>query len=192
MISRWEWRTFGADLGPAESRILSNGEARAWTSAETYIISRDSARNTKIRDGFMDIKKLEALDAGLERWNPVLKAGLPLDAAVLGKIFAAWNVVPPDLARGAYTLEQFLPEIVRPHPRLAAIAVEEERFGFTIGGCIVEVAHLKFDGTPIRTAAVEAEDPLAVLQTVRKLGLDGFENVNYVKALKRFQGLTES
>ncbi len=56
-------------------------------------------------------------------------------------------------------------------------------------GCIVEIANLWFDGTPVRTIAVEQEDPAAVTAAVRKLGLERFENVNYVKALKRFKGI---
>ena len=52
-------------------------------------------------------------------------------------------------------------------------------------GCIVEIADLKFDGVPIRTVAVEAVDPALVIETVRRLGLGSFPNVNYIKALKR-------
>ena len=39
------------------------------------------------------------------------------------------------------------------------VRVEKERHGFMINGCIVEIANLKFDGQPIRTVAVEMEDP---------------------------------
>jgi len=78
---------------------------------------------------------------------------------------------------------------VEPHPDLKTVAVEKERHGFLINGCIVEVADLKFDGRPTRTVAVEMEDPAVVIQTVRELGLDGFENINYLKALKRFVGM---
>ena len=73
-----------------------------------------------------------------------------------------------------------------PHARLRAVAVAKERFGLTVDGCIVELANLTFDGAPIRTAAVEHEDPALVIATVRKLGLAAFENINYIKALKRF------
>ncbi len=185
VIPRWEWRTFSADLGPAEGRILARSDGKARTSAETYVLSLDSENNTRIRGRLMDITRLEALDAGLERWLPELKTAFPLDTPVLQKVLQALHVAPPSPVRAACSLEQFLDEIVRPHPRLAAVAVEAERFGGTVGGCLVEVARLRVDGVPLRTAAVEAEDPLAVLVTVRKLGLDGFENVNTVKALKR-------
>jgi hypothetical protein len=58
-----------------------------------------------------------------------------------------------------------------------------------INGCIVEMADLKFDGKPVRTVAVEMEDPGQVMATVKELQLVQFENVNYLKALKRFAGM---
>jgi len=187
IIPRWEYRTFGQSFGEAEAKIHSHGEAKARSSAETYIVSFDSPNNTKIRDGLMDIKKLENVNADtLEQWNPVLKSGFPLTGEVLAQVSGAWGVALPKLARAGYTLDEFLAEVVGAHPKLRAIAVGKERFGFTVDGCIVELANLTFDGTPIRTAAVEHEDPALVIATVRKLGLDRFENTNYIKALKRF------
>jgi len=187
IIPRWEYRTFGESFGEAEERIRSHGEAKARSSAETYIVSSESPNNTKIRDGLMDIKKLENVNGDtLEQWNPVLKSGFPLTMDVLAQVAAAWGVELPARAREACSLDEFLAEVVGAHPKLRAIAVAKERFGLTVDGCIVELANLTFDGTPIRTAAVEHEDPALVIATVRKLGLDRFENTNYIKALKRF------
>jgi exopolyphosphatase/guanosine-5'-triphosphate,3'-diphosphate pyrophosphatase len=174
IIPRWEYRTFGESFGEAEANIRSHGDAKARSSAETYIVS-------------FDIKKLENVNGDtLEQWNPVLKSGFPLTRGVLAQVCAAWGVTLPASAREAWTLEEFLGEVVAAHARLRAIAVGKERFGLTVDGCIVELANLTFDGKPIRTAAVEHEDPALVIATVRKLGLDGFENTNYIKALKRF------
>ena len=87
IIPRWEWRTFGESFGEAEAKIRSHGEAKARSSAETYIVSFDSPNNTKIRDGLMDIKKLENVNADtLEQWNPVLKSGFPLTREVLSQV----------------------------------------------------------------------------------------------------------
>ena len=189
IIPRWEYRTFGESFGEAEANIRSHGEAKARSSAETYIVSSESPNNTKIRDGLMDIKKLENVNGDtLEQWNPVLKSGFPLTKDVLAQVAAAWGVALPELTRAGYSLDEFLAEVVGAHPKLRAIAVGKERFGFTVDGCIVELANLTFDGTPIRTAAVEHEDPALVIATVRKLGLDRFSNTNYIKALKRFAG----
>jgi exopolyphosphatase/guanosine-5'-triphosphate,3'-diphosphate pyrophosphatase len=191
IIPRWEWRTFGEAFGEAEARINAHPKDRVRTSSEVYILSRASRDNTKIRDMLMDIKTLQQVnDDRLEQWFPVMKAGFPLAVPVLQDVFRAWNAPAPSFARDAYGYDEFLKEIVGPHPDLRMVAVDKERHGFMINGCIVEIADLKFDGRPIRTVAVEMEDPGAVIRTVRELGLDGFENVNYLKALKRFAGMT--
>ena len=185
--ARWEWRTFGAAFGEAEARINSFPKDKVRNSAEIYILSKKSTDNTKIRDLLMDIKTLQQVNGDrLEQWFPVMKAGFPLAQPVLNDVFKAWKAPLPTLRREAYSYEEFLGEVVGPHEDLKMVQVEKERHGFMINGCIVEIANLKFDGQPVRTVAVEMEDPAAVIQTVRELGLDGFKNVNYLKALKRF------
>ena len=187
ITARWEWRTFGQEFGAAEARIQSFTADKVRNSSEIYILSRKSGDNTKIRDMLMDIKTLQQVNGDkLEQWFPVMKAGFPLPHDVLHRVFQAWKAEMPSLKRDAYVYDDFLNELVNPHTDLKMIQVEKERHGFMINGCIVEIADLKFDGQPIRTVAVEMEDPAAVIKTVRELGLDGFENVNYLKALKRF------
>ena len=186
VIPRWEWRTFGESFGEAEGRIRSSGEPTNRSRSETYILSFDSPNNTRIHDGLMAIKRLIDVDANsLEKWNPVLKAGFPLGAADLARVFAAWAVGAPALIRPSYAVGEFLTDVVARHQRLKAVAVEKQRHGFTVDDCIVEIADLKFDGVQARTVAVEHVDPALVIATVRRLGLGSFQNVNYIKALKR-------
>jgi len=190
IIARWEWRTFGEAFGDAEARIAAFPEDKVRKSSEIYILSKKSRDNTKIRDMLLDIKTLQQVNSDrLEQWYPVMKAGFPLAAPVLGAVFRAWKAPLPELRREAYGYDELLNELVRPHPDLKIVAVDKERHGFMINGCIVEIADLKFDGQPARTVAVEMEDPAAVIRTVRELGLAGFENVNYLRALKRFVGM---
>lgn len=192
IIPRWEWRVFGtAPFARSEDLIRARGEARVRRSEEDYILSRQSMNNTKIRDGLMDIKTLQAVNEdGLEQWNPILKASFPLGPDVLAGIFAAFGVAAPVFfARDAYTYEQYLDELVGPSPDLRRVRVVKERHGFLIDGCIVEIADVTFDGIPRRTAAVEHEDPRLVMTTVRALALDGHENVNYLRAMKAAVGM---
>lgn len=193
IIPRWEWRTFGQDFGEAETLIRQSGEGKVRESSETYIISTTSSNNTKVRDMLMDIKRLQQVNADkLEQWNPVMKSGFPLTPIVLLDVFRAWNLAMPKFHRDEYSFEQFLTEIVGPHPQLRSVAVGKRRCGFTVNGCIVEIADLTFDDAPIRTVAVEMEDAAKVIATVRQLRLDGFENINYVKALKRSKGIADA
>ena len=188
IIPRWEWRTFGHSFGIAEDKIRTF-PAKVRESSEVYILSSESMDNTKIRDMLMDIKYLvQANENKLEQWNPLLKAGFPLPVEVLRQTVAAWKVNVPETAFKEYSYEDFL-SFVRKHPNLKAVNVFKERHGFTINNCIVEIANLKFNDQPIRTIAVEQEDPALVWDTVKSLNLDGFENINYLKALKTHAGM---
>jgi hypothetical protein len=134
-----------------------------------------------------DIKTLQRVNEDkLEQWYPIMKAEFPLTREILGKVFLAWKTEAPAYRQETYSYDEFLIKLVQPHPDLKIVKVDKERHGFMINGCIVEIADLKFDGKPLRTIAVEMEDPGQVMATVKELQLVRFENVNYLKALKRF------
>jgi hypothetical protein len=188
--ARWEWRTFGTTFGAGETKINSFPKDKVRNSSEVYILSKKSMDNTKIRDMLMDIKTLQQVNEDkLEQWYPIMKAGFPLTHEILDNVFRAWKTEAPTYRQETYGYDGFLHDLVEPHPDLKIVKVDKERHGFMINGCIVEIADLKFDGKLIRTVAVEMEDPGNVIKTVRELGLAGFENVNYLKALKRSVGM---
>jgi hypothetical protein len=150
-------------------------------------VSDRSDVNAKIRDQLLDIKALQQIDTHrLELWLPVTKAGFPLTASELDRTFRDWGLEPPALAVQARTPAEFLDDVVRPQSSLTVVNVAKQRYGFAIDDCLVEIADLTLDGTPLRTIAVEMADPDRVWRTVNTLGLSGYENVNYVKTLKRF------
>ena len=53
----------------------------------------------------------------------------------------------------------------------------------------MEIADTTFNGVPMRTVCVEHIDPDNVIATVRELGLIGFENINYINAMKTAVGM---
>ncbi len=190
VIPRWEWRTFSPAFAKAEARIRQLGEPLVRTASETYVVSLNSDKNTRIRHGVVGIKRLERTDDHhLERWFPILREELPLRRETLDDVLAAWGLAPIPLDGDSITLERLLDEIVRPHPRLRAVTVEKERHGFRLEGCLAEVVEVTFDGVPFRTLSVESEDEVRLVSTLRDLGLDGLENVSYLTALRRFLGL---
>ena len=192
VIPRWEWRTFGSrSFGESEALIRGRSQAQVRKSGEVYILSKQSMNNTKVRDDLMDIKTLKAVnDDKLEQWNPILKATFPLGPEVLPGVFAALGVPLPALQRDAYSLQQYIDDLILPRPELRVVQVVKERHGFMIDGCIVEIAEVAFDGVPCRTVAVEQEDPRRVIDTVRALKLDRFENINYLRAMKSAVGMS--
>src|SRR6478735_6955399 len=84
VIPRWEWRTFGVPFGAADAILAGLTPTRVEEGDELYLLS-ENGENVKVRAGLMDIKVLREVDRrhGLERWEPVLKAAFPLDAAAV-------------------------------------------------------------------------------------------------------------
>ena len=72
----------------------------------------------------------------------------------------------------SYEYDEFLEEIVKPHPDLMAVDVSKHRQGLIINECITEFALTEFNSVPFQTICVEHEDPALVMETVRKLGLE--------------------
>ena len=192
IIPRYEFRAFAQSFGLVEDKIRSSSACEKYReSREVYILSADnSENNTKIRDGRMDIKVLEKKQQGLEQWSPRMKGGFPMAVeTICDEVFPAFGVSVPQFERSRYTLSQFLNEVIAPHRELSAAQLFKRRFGFTVNGCITEIAKLLVNAAAIKTVAVESEDAEAVLQTQEMLGLREYENVNYLLAIKRIIGM---
>jgi exopolyphosphatase / guanosine-5'-triphosphate,3'-diphosphate pyrophosphatase len=137
----------------------------------------------KIRDDLLDVKLLREVDAhGLERWEPVLKAAFPLTPPDLPGIAEALGLDASALPSEEFELEGFLKALAdrgvgRP------VEVRKRRTRASVMGCMAEVAEVTAEGRSTRTIAIEAEDPAAVIATVRELHLDGLVNTSYPKGL---------
>ena len=189
---RFEFRCWAKNFGKAEERLRKLAPCEGIReSAEVYIITAaNNENNTKIRDKLMDIKVFVQEKEGLEQWNPRMKGEFPMKADDLLKdVFPAFAVDMGALDRDEYSLGQYLDEIIHPHPQLAAVRVFKRRFGFTVNGCITEFAQVEFNGAGLQTVAVESVDIPAILEAKKMLGLEEYENVNYLRAIKRVIGM---
>ena len=73
---------FAGRFGAVERRLVSFGAGPARVSDELYVLGLRSEASVKVRDGVMDVKRLEGVDDhGLELWRPVMKAAFPLARA---------------------------------------------------------------------------------------------------------------
>ena len=192
IIPRYEFRTFAQNFGMVETRMRKLSKCEMIReSSEIYIMSAgNNENNTKIRDKKMDIKVFVKEEKGLQQWNPRLKKEFPMTTEVIkNDVFPAFCVDMPGFKRDVYNLDQYLDEIIKPHPQLKAVNVFKRRFAFTINGCKVETARLLINGAAIQTVAVELEDVDAVLKTMEILGMTEYENVNYLLAIKRIIGM---
>ena len=189
---RFEFRTFAPDFGMVASKLRQLAPCeKVRESSEIYIVSStNNENNTKIRDALMDIKVFVQENQGLEQWNPRMKGTFPMLGSIIrDEVFPAFQVDMPQMKRDNYTLDQYLDELIRPHPQLVPVHVFKRRFAFTINSCITEIAELKINGAAIQSVAVESVDVAAILEAKTMLGLNEHPNVNYLRAIKAIVSL---
>lgn len=187
IVQRWEWRTFGDRFGAAEAAFAALTPGDVQESDEIYVLGPDptGAHNiVKVRYGLVDVKLLrEVSPDGLERWEPTLKFGLPAsadDLAGLAAVIATPLGPPPDRVE---TMDQLLDGWLLASGQVQAIYVHKRRVRYVIGGCTAELTDVVADGRATRTIAIESEDAAAVTAAIRSVGLDGYLNTNYERAL---------
>jgi len=191
IIPRWEWRTFGEELGAADATFAALEPELIQESDETYLLSPGTDAAVKIRAGLMDIKELVEVNAdGLEQWRPAMKETFPLPRGEADKVCAALRVTAPPLAGWApFTLDEFLAVLAAPERGVRAVAVHKRRLHYTINECMTEVTDVVAEGKTVRTLAIEATDAERVIATVRQLGLSGDANTSYPRWLKASVGM---
>lgn len=191
---RFEFRSFGQDFDEAHyrmSRLSVPVPEKVWErhSDEIYIMSRtNDINNTKIRDGKMDIKTYVQTVDGLEQWNPLMKGEFPIKKEVLEKeVFPAFQVAMPQFKKDVYTYEEFI-EMIRQHPDLQAVKVHKERYGYMVNNTICEFGYVLINGAQIVTINSESTEVEDIKKTIKDVGLEGVENINYLQAIKRVIG----
>ena len=183
IIPRWEWRTFGSDFKGADQKIMDLNPS-VKKSGEKYILSRNSNENCKIRDDLMDIKSpVNVNEDKLEQWYPTMKLAFPLSKEQVTELFTEYfKIDVPELA-DSYDYAAFV-DLCGQQKDLCVVDVKKVRYITNIDETIVEVAETEFNGVPNRTVCVEHIDPALVMSVVRKLGVEGLPNINYIRAMK--------
>jgi hypothetical protein len=185
---RYEFRVWGENLDLHRAQLERRATPVQAASSEIYFVPRTTERcNAKIRDDLMDIKVLVREHRGLEQWKPTLKTPFPLDRSVISaQIFPDLESQPPQLSRPHYELGEFLKEVVETDDRIAIVRLSKTRLKFSLGKCQAEFTEVHFNNvTSCRTVAVESTYPEELLHTLGEIGLDGAENVSYIRYLRR-------
>lgn len=192
---RFEFRSFGQNFDAAAKRMARLSmpiPEKVWErySDEIYILSRtNDINNTKIRDGKMDIKTYVQTVEGLEQWNPLMKGEFPIAASVLvNEVFPAFMVEMPTLTKDVITYDEFI-QMIEAHPDLAAVKVHKQRFGYMVNDTICEYGEVLINGAKVVTINSESTEVADILKTVKDVGLEGVENINYLQAIKRVIGM---
>jgi hypothetical protein len=194
---RFEFRSFGQDFDEAHyrmSRLSMPVPEKVWErySEEIYILSRtNNVNNTKIRDGKMDIKTYVQTVDGLEQWNPLMKGEFPIKSSVLKEeVFPAFQVSMPSLTKDIYTYDEFI-AIIKEHPDLQAVRVSKERYGYMVNNTICEFGFVNINGAQVVTINSESTEVEDITKTIKDIGLEGVENINYLQAIKRVIGMID-
>ena len=134
---RWEWRTFGEGVKPAEGRFAALSPDAVQESDERYVLSLRNGDTVKVRDKLLDVKRLVRVnDDGLEQWEPALKAEFPVAADLVRSVVDGLHAAVPALERSAYTEDELFDEVVGPSSDLVAVDVHKTRRRYTIGGLL--------------------------------------------------------
>lgn len=192
---RFEFRTFGQAFATEHLRMARLSvpiPEKLWerNSSEIYIVSRtNSTHNTKIREAKLDVKALVRRVEGLEQWNPLLKADFPVRRDLLERgIFTLLQVAAPEWPDEECSLEDFL-ALVHKHPDLHAVRVQKRRLGYMVNDTICEKADVLINGARVVTLSSESTEVADIKAAMRAIGLDKYENINYLQAIQRVIGL---
>lgn len=191
---RFEFRTFGQDFESAAkimARLSVPVPKKVWEreSDEIYIMSRtNDLNNTKVRDGKMDIKTYVQTIDGLEQWNPLMKGEFPIAKEVLeSDVFPAFQVEMPALTKDTYSLDEFL-AMIDDHSDLQGVKVHKQRFGYMVNDTICEVGNVLINGAKVVTINSESTELEEIKKTMSDVGIEDFENLNYLQVIKRIIG----
>jgi len=180
IVPRWEWRRFG----DVEARLEETGPERVQESDELYLLSPVSDVSVKVRDGLMDVKRLQRVDEhGLEQWLPVLKAPFPLTPDGVSVVARALELPAPETANASYTLDELVALT-----GARRVDVHKVRHRYDLGGCAAELTDIRASSDSTRTIAVESEDPARVVGAVGSLGLSLQPNTCMARGLKALVG----
>ncbi len=191
---RFEFRTFGQDFEAAHyimSRLSAKVPQKVWEreSDEIYIMSKTNDKNnTKLRDGKMDIKTYVQTVDGLEQWNPLMKGEFPMKREMLvNEVFPAFQVEMPAVKAEEVSRNEFL-EMIENHPDLQAVRIHKSRYGYMVNDTICEVGDVLVNGAHVVTINSESTEVNDILKTMKDVGLEGVENINYLQMIKRVIG----
>ena len=185
--ARYEFRHFSDNLARFRDDFKkhSSDEIKR-ESEEKYIVSPEIDKyNFKFRFDKLDVKELLEVKGKLEQWYPVVKTGFPVDAQLLvEKICPLMHIHPKVIDKSLYTLDEFMDEVVSGQEHLFFADVKKQRYGYSINDCMAEYAEVTINGKDTQTVSIESTEPEKIMETMKMFGMEGMENISYVKIVK--------
>jgi hypothetical protein len=192
LIPRFEFRAFAHDFGRRRDRLHNLATVDdIQEQTDVYLLTPGNhSHSVKVRDNALHIKYLIHRKNGLEQWVPLFCITFPIKASQLQQeLFTSLNVVNPKLEYESYGQKAFWNELIKPHPSIRLVHVVERQFLFSRGSCRAEMSNLCINGIFMQTLAIKDQDDKIVQQLMKKLDLEGCENINYPRALEHIMRL---
>jgi hypothetical protein len=188
---RFEFRIFGDDFESVVELfydLFSNTKMtkKISSSNETYIVPQtESNLNIKLRDNFLDIKKLIKKSDSLEQWKPIFKTKLPIDAETLKEKFSTlFETDLPNLEQDKYTKEQFL-ELLQNDCLVDIVKVYKKRTLHVVDDISFEIAKVSIEQMHLQTICLESTDQDKLQNLLSKLHINDMKNTNYIQEIKQ-------
>jgi hypothetical protein len=180
-VARFEFRRFGVDLTRFKTSFATMGQPTEQPpDSQTYIVTpHNLAANVKIRSHHLQVKGLDCLLRGMERWVPMMDSAFPVVVQEINDIVAPALGVDFDLSPRSPLSENDWLAVVRAKPQLATVAIKKRRTTYDVGECSAEYCDLEIADAMLQTIAVESEDPEALRSFLWAIGLDSLQNESY-------------
>ena len=151
ILQRWEWRTFAQSVHSAVAVFDAMTPTSIEESDELYLLV-PGGDTVKVRYGLIDIKVLRETNAyALQRWEPILKAQFPLDAAAARTVFEGLRTPLPSIPRDGLTLDAVVAAADSGAAGgLRAVPVHKRRIRYAVGGCQAERSVIEAGATAQR------------------------------------------
>lgn len=192
IVPRFEFRTFSQEFGTIAEKLRNNQFSKESDEVrDLYCLSLDNTiNNVKIRENTLGVKTLLRKEQELELWCPVESIDFPAEAALAGSAVCHYLSVPTgDVYTGIMPAGDFADQVLRSHSGIWLADVIKNRSSFTINGCKAEITDVLVNGASIMSMSIESEDLTDVLRAREMLGLAGYQNINYIRAIGTIMGL---
>lgn len=186
----WEWRTF--DYQPSLWQEAMHDAVRTVPlvmTAETYLPTRQSPCNVKLRGELLDVKQLVRTNVeGLELWEPILRSEFPLAPSLLPQLCGLWQSPCPDVCPQVPTPEHLLSFVSHSMPDVRIVPLRKWRRRIRLHDCDGERVTILVEGKLLECLSLEHSDSATLLAALKALHLDGERNTSYLRAIKQTLG----
>ena len=190
--NRYEFRTFGQNLDKLISPCYELPEAsEAKLSKEIYFLTRDNSKyNIKIRNHTLDVKKLLSIQCRYELWTPHCTKELPIDKLWANKHLADFlNFISFNIAKDSLASEKEVVQELSAYKEVFIIYVDKVRKRIVDDEVFIEWSEVFFNGARLESICIESYNLDSLKKIDDKLNLGSFENLNYVRAIKKIIGI---